>query len=224
MVIDLDCCTACQACVVACQKENNLPPAQVEDTLGGRAMAWMDMITFVEGEYPRVKMRLLPRPCMHCDEPPCVKVCPVGATFKSEEGIVGQVYRRCIGCRYCTTACPYTVRYFNWYPPEWPEEMKKGLNPDVSARTKGVVEKCSFCHHRLMRAKDQAKYEGRQLRPGEYMPACAESCPAKAIIFGDLDDPASEVSQLASSRRAFRLLDDLGTEPKVIYLQEKEKE
>jgi molybdopterin-containing oxidoreductase family iron-sulfur binding subunit len=224
MVIDLDRCTACQACVVACQAENNIPAPQVSEALRGRSFAWMELSPFIEGEYPRVKMRLLPRPCMHCDHPPCVKVCPVGATYKSEEGIVGQIYRRCIGCRYCTTACPYTVRYFNWYTPDWPKPMEKGLNPDVSVRMKGVVEKCTFCHHRLMLARDQARYEGRQLRPGEYTPACAEVCPAKAISFGDLDDPASEVSQLATSRRAFRLLEDLGTEPKVIYLQEKEKD
>jgi menaquinone reductase, iron-sulfur cluster-binding subunit len=224
MVIDLDCCTACQACVVACQEENNVPPPVPEETVSGRSFTWMEITPYVEGRYPRVKMRLLPLPCMHCDEPPCVKVCPVGATFKNEEGIVGQVYRRCIGCRYCTTACPYTVRYFNWFEPHWPEPMRSGLNPDVSVRTKGVVEKCTFCHHRLIRARDQAASEGRQLRPGEFTPACVECCPAGAMVFGDLNDPASEVSRLAASRRAFTLLDKLGTKPKVIYLQEKEKE
>jgi molybdopterin-containing oxidoreductase family iron-sulfur binding subunit len=159
---------------------------------------------------------------MHCDHPPCVKVCPFGATYKSDEGINGQIYARCIGCRYCTTACPYTVRYFNWFPPDRPEPMDKSLNPDVSVRPRGVVEKCTFCHHRLIKARDQASFEGRAMRPGEYVPACVESCPADAMSFGDLDDPASEVSQLAHSRRAFKLLEDLGTEPKVIYLRETE--
>ena len=222
MVIDLNRCTACQACVVACQAENNLPVPRAGEARGGRSFTWMELTPFVEGHYPRVAMRLLPRPCMHCDKPPCVKVCPVGATYRSEEGIVGQIFARCIGCRYCTTACPYTVRYFNWYEPEWPEPMEKGLNPDVSTRPKGVVEKCTFCHHRLIMAKDRAAYEGRQLRPGEYVPACVEACPADAMKFGDLDDPASEVSELSHSRRAFHLLEDLGTEPKVIYLREKE--
>jgi Fe-S-cluster-containing dehydrogenase component len=222
MVIDLDRCTACQACSVACQAENNCPVPQASDAQRGRTFTWMELTTFTEGEYPRPKLRMLPRPCMHCDEPPCIKVCPVKATYKGEEGIVGQIYGRCIGCRYCTTACPYTVRYFNWFVPQWPEPMQKGLNPDVSVRPKGVVEKCTFCHHRLMRARDQARMEGRELRPGDYVPACVEICPAKAMAFGDLDDPSSEVSQLAESRRAFRLLDDLGTKPKVIYLQEKE--
>ncbi|MHC4427736.1 MAG: 4Fe-4S dicluster domain-containing protein [Planctomycetota bacterium] len=222
MIIDLDRCTGCQACVVACQAENNIPPPQREEAERGRSIAWMEMATFTEGEYPHVKMRLVPRPCMHCDEPPCIKVCPVRATYKSDEGINGQIYGRCIGCRYCTTACPYTVRYFNWYEPEWPEPMKRGLNPDVSVRPKGVVEKCTFCHHRLIKARDQAKFEGRDLRPGEYLPACVEACPARAMTFGDLDDPRSEVSKLSESRRAFRLLEDLGTKPKVIYLHEKE--
>jgi molybdopterin-containing oxidoreductase family iron-sulfur binding subunit len=222
MVIDLDRCTACQACVVACQAENNIPPSQESQAEMGRSISWMQLVTEVEGEYPDVKMKMLPRPCMHCDNPPCIKVCPVRATYKSEDGIVGQIYARCIGCRYCTTACPYTLRYFNWNRPEWPEPMKDGLNPDVSVRPKGVVEKCTFCHHRLIRARDQAKFEGRSLRPGEYLPACVEACPAGAMSFGDLDDPDSEVSRLAESRRAHRLLEDLGTEPKVIYLQEKE--
>jgi molybdopterin-containing oxidoreductase family iron-sulfur binding subunit len=222
MVIDLDRCTACQACVVACQAENNIPPSQKSQAEMGRSIAWMQLTTDIEGEYPNVKMKMLPRPCMHCDNPPCIKVCPVKATYKSDDGIVGQIYGRCIGCRYCTTACPYTLRYFNWYRPEWPEPMKDGLNPDVSVRPKGVVEKCTFCHHRLIRARDQAKFEGRSLRPGEYVPACVEDCPAGAMTFGDLDDPDSEVSRLADSRRAHRLLEDLGTEPKVIYLQEKE--
>ena len=222
MVIDLDRCTACQACVVACQAENNIPPPQKSQAEMGRSISWMQLVTDVEGEYPNVKMKILPRPCMHCDNPPCIKVCPVGATYKSEDGIVGQIYGRCIGCRYCTTACPYTLRYFNWYRPEWPAPMDNGLNPDVSVRPKGVVEKCTFCHHRLIRARDQARFEGRSLRPGEYVPACVEACPAGAMTFGDLDDRDSEVSRLADSRRAHRLLEDLGTEPKVIYLREKE--
>lgn len=222
MVIDLDRCTGCQACVVSCQAENNQPVPEAGEARRGRSISWMELLPVVEGEYPRVKMSMMPRPCMQCDRPPCVKVCPVGATYLSKEGIVGQVYGRCIGCRYCTTACPYTVRYFNYFPPSWPEPMAESLNPDVSVRPKGVVEKCTFCHHRLIRARDEAKFEGRELRPGEYVPACVEACPAKAMFFGDLDDPESEVSKLATSRRAFHLLEDLGTEPKVIYLREEE--
>lgn len=221
MVIDLDRCTACQACTTACKAENNLPPTGAADAERGRSFAWMEMIPFAgEGEEHRVINRLLPRPCLHCDNPPCVKVCPVGATFKNEEGIVGQIFSRCIGCRYCTTACPYTARYFNWSEPEWPEPLKTHTNPDVSIRPKGVVEKCTFCHHRLQNVRDVARAENRPLREGEYVTACVESCPTGAMFFGDLSDPESEVAKLANSRRAFKLLEDLGTEPKVIYLRE----
>lgn len=221
MTIDLDRCTACQGCVTACQAENNLPPTGPEDAHKGRNFTWMEMIPFSgEGEHPGPIERLLPRPCLHCDHPPCVKVCPVGATFLNEEGIVGQVFSRCIGCRYCTTACPYTARYFNWSTPEWPAPMEDHLNPDVSIRPKGVVEKCTLCHHRLQNARDKASAEKRSLRPGEYVTACAQACPTGAIVFGDLSDHDSEVYKLAKSRRAFKLLEDLGTEPKVIYLRE----
>jgi molybdopterin-containing oxidoreductase family iron-sulfur binding subunit len=220
MVIDLDRCTGCQACVIACRLENNLPPTDARAAREGRSFDWLELIPFSEGHGSRVSMHLLPRPCLHCDEPPCVKVCPVGATFKNREGIVAQIFSRCIGCRYCTTACPYTVRYFNWYEPEWPEPLQKQINPDVSVRPKGVVEKCTLCHHRLQNARDRARAENRELRPGEYVPACVESCPAVAMTFGDLSNPDSEVAALAQSRRAFKLLEDLGTEPKVIYLRE----
>ncbi len=222
MVIDLDKCTACQACVVACQVENNVPPMGPEEAGRGRAIFWMKVIALPEGKFPEAKVRFLPLPCLHCDNPPCVTVCPVDATNITPEGIVRQIFARCIGCRYCTTACPYTRRYFNWYGPDWPTPMSESLNPDVSVRPKGVVEKCTFCHHRLQKAREKALAEKRPLAPGEYTTACVESCPAKAIFFGDLEDPSSEVAQLARSPRAFRLLEDLGTQPKVIYLSEGE--
>ena len=222
MVIDLDKCTACQACVVACRQENNVPFAGEEQTDMGRAILWMQMIPEIEGEYPKLKARYMPRPCFHCDNPPCVRVCPVGATYKNPEGLVGQIYARCIGCRYCTAACPYTARYFNWYTPEWPEEMADKMNPDVSVRPKGVAEKCSFCAQRIRKAKDKARAENRPIREGEVVTACAETCPSNAIYFGDLDDPRSAVSVLSRSRRAFRVEEHLGTKPKVIYLRQSE--
>ncbi|MBI4459115.1 MAG: 4Fe-4S dicluster domain-containing protein [Acidobacteria bacterium] len=223
MVIDLDKCTACQACVVACQVENNVPFMQPEEAQKGRNIYWLKLVPFPEGQFPEAKVRFLPLPCMHCDEPPCIQVCPVDATNINSEGIVRQIFARCIGCRYCTTACPYTVRSFNWYKPEWPEPMQEARNPDVSVRPKGVVEKCTLCHHRLQKARAKAMSEDRPLASGEYTPACVESCPPKAMVFGDLDDPNSEVSQLARSPRAFRLLEELGTKPKVIYLAEGER-
>ncbi len=222
MVIDLDKCTACQACVVACKLENNIRTPSEDDVLKNRTISWMHLISLRGEGSDHEKTTFLPRPCMQCDNPPCIKVCPVDATNISVEGIVRQVYPRCIGCRYCTNACPYTVRYFNWSAPQWPEEAKTYLNPDVSVRPKGVVEKCTFCHHRLQKAKEKARAEKREQRPEDYVPACVEICPAHAMFFGDLDDPSSDVSQLSKSTRAFRLLEELGTEPKVIYLKEGE--
>ncbi len=221
MVIDLNRCTACQGCVSACHEENNVPPSTPDLSAMGRSIRWIDMMPVQEGEYPHATMSVLPMMCQHCEHPPCIKVCPVGATFFSEEeGIVGQIYPRCIGCRYCTTACPYTVRQFNWFEPAVPETYLEGTNPDVSRRYKGVVEKCTLCHHRLQKARDQARAEGRDLLPGEYTPACVEVCPTDAMVFGDLEDRESEVSKKSRSKRAYRLLEDLGTEPKVFYLRE----
>jgi molybdopterin-containing oxidoreductase family iron-sulfur binding subunit len=179
----------------------------------------MQVLTETDEEHHGEKMRFIPRPCLQCDDPPCTKVCPVYATYRNPDGIVAQVYARCIGCRFCMAACPYNAKYFNWYRYQ---KESPGQNPDVSVRPKGVVEKCTFCHHRLQKARDRALAERRELAPGDYVPACAEVCPARAITFGDLNDPSSEVSRLAHSPRAFRLLEELGTKPKVIYLAEGE--
>ncbi|MFQ6000130.1 MAG: 4Fe-4S dicluster domain-containing protein [Anaerolineae bacterium] len=222
MVIDLDKCVACQACTAACRVENNVPFAGPEQDAMGRSIFWNEVFRYIEGEYPNVTVRFIPRPCMHCDEAPCVKVCPVGATYKNEEGLIIQNYKRCIGCRFCTVACPYGARYFNWFAPQWPEPLDQALNPDpeVAPRPKGVVEKCTFCIQRIRKAKEKAEAEGRPLRDGDVVPACVQTCTGRARFFGDLDDPLSQVSQLAKSSRAFRLLEEMGTQPKVIYLRE----
>ena len=236
MVIDLDKCVACQGCSIACRFENNTPAVKPSEAILGRAIRWNDVFPLpvnadaVTVEYPNVKVHYLTRPCMHCDNPPCIKVCPVQATFKDEEGLVRQNYSRCIGCRFCTVACPYGLRYFNWQAPEWEDSLALHLNPDriegsgnlegPAVRPKGVVEKCTFCVHRLQKARLQAEAEGRAFRPDEYVPACVQTCTGKARFFGDLDDPTSTVSLLAKSSRAFRLLEDVGTHPKVIYLTE----
>lgn len=222
MVIDLDRCTACQACTIACRAENNIPFAEPGEAEKGRVISWNQVMPSVEGEYPRVSVRYIPMPCMHCDNPPCVRVCPVQATYKNPEGLVAQIYNRCIGCRYCTVACPYTRRFFNWYDPSWPEVMKRQLNPEVSIRPKGVVEKCTFCTQRLREVQERARKEKRAIRDDEVirLPACCQTCPSEARYFGDLDDPTSTVSKLAQSRRAFRVQEELGTHPKVIYLAE----
>jgi len=188
----------------------------------GRDLAWMEIVSEVRGKYPDVRMRFLPRPCMHCENPPCIKVCPVHATYKDQDGIVAQIYERCIGCRFCMAACPYTAKFFNWHKYRSVREKEGFTNPDVSVRRGGVVEKCTFCHHRLQKARDQAKAEERDLAEGDYIPACAENCPTQAITFGDLNDPSGAVTRLSRSVRAFHLLEELGTHPKVIYLTEKE--
>ncbi len=222
MVIDLDKCSACQSCTVACRMENNTPVAGPDQAAMGRAILWNEVLTFVEGEYPHPVVTMMPRPCMHCDDPSCIKVCPVKATYKDEEGLVLIDYDRCIGCRMCTVACPYEVRYFNWYPPEWPAALKGHLNPDpeVAPRPAGVVEKCTFCVQRLRKAREQAAAEGRVFVATDYVPACVQTCTGHARYFGDLDDPDSLVSKLAHSPRAFRLQEELGTRPKVYYLKQ----
>ncbi|MDO8532220.1 MAG: 4Fe-4S dicluster domain-containing protein [Dehalococcoidia bacterium] len=224
MVIDLERCQGCRACMEACKVENNTP----------QAAFWMYVFRFEEGEFPNTKIRFLPRPCQHCDNAPCVKVCPVGARYKRQDGIVATDWERCIGCRYCQVACPYGVNNFNWKAPEknqyldWKDKdiqtASNGAvppydNPDLdkpygperrkiagSGHAKGVIEKCTFCVQRT---------DG-----GSGTTACANICPASAIHFGDLDDPNSKVSQLIKSRRAFRLLEEWNTEPRVYYLGE----
>jgi Fe-S-cluster-containing dehydrogenase component len=161
----------------------------------------------------------MPVLCQQCDEAPCEPVCPVYATYKNPEGLNVQVYNRCVGTRYCANNCPYSVRFFNWFDPVWPAPLDLQHNPDVSIRMSGVMEKCTFCIQRIQRAEGDARQEGRPLLDGDVQPACVQSCPAEAMVFGDLNDPESKVSRLAESGRSTRLLEELGTKPKVFYLQ-----
>jgi len=222
MAIDLDRCNGCQACEIACRSENNIAVGGPQYARESRTISWMKVQAVIEGEWPELRLRFRPQPCMHCDYPPCTRVCPVQATSLDREGIVNQVYARCIGCRYCANACPYSAKSFNWRAPEHPDSTIDGLNPNVSIRPVGVVEKCTFCSHRGQLARERARAEGRDVREGDYVPACVECCPTQAIVFGDLDDPEQLVSRLSRESRAFRLQEDLGTEPKVFYLQEQE--
>jgi molybdopterin-containing oxidoreductase family iron-sulfur binding subunit len=219
MVIDLDRCTGCQACVVACHAENNVPVVGEKEAIKGRTLHWIHIERYWEGEYPNTKARFMPVICQHCTEAPCEPVCPVFATYHTPEGLNAQVYNRCIGTRFCGSACPYKVRVYNWFRPQFPEPLSVQLNPDVSVRQRGIIEKCSLCVQRIHRAEREAELEGRDLREGDIQPACVQSCPPSALTFGDLADPESRASRLANSNRAFRLLEVLGTDPAVIYLK-----
>ncbi len=219
MVIDTDRCTGCGACVVACHAENNIQTVGEEEAARGRAMHWMRVERYYEGEFPDIKVRFQPVMCQQCDHAPCEPVCPVYATYNTPEGLNAMVYARCIGTRYCANNCPYTVRFFNWFSPEFPEPLERQLNPSVSVRTAGVMEKCTFCVQRIKGAQDIAKDEDREVRDGEIRTACSQSCPAEAIVFGDMEDPDSRVAQLAQQARGMHLLEELSTEPSVVYLR-----
>jgi molybdopterin-containing oxidoreductase family iron-sulfur binding subunit len=171
-----------------------------------------------EGDFPEVRLKFRPVLCQHCDNAPCEPVCPTYASHHTADGLNAQVYNRCIGTRYCANACPYNVRFFDFFNPSWDKPLQLQLNPDVSLREVGVMEKCTFCVQRIRGVQTQARAEGRELRDGEIQPACAQSCAARALVFGDLDDPESAVSRLSGSPRATKLLEDVGARPKVAYL------
>lgn len=224
MVIDIDSCTGCGACMMACAVENNVPPARAEAN-ERTGITWL-RVSRMDNDlpYPRSEQVFVPVLCQQCGRhAPCISVCPQNAVEADPEtGIVGQIAERCLGCRYCMTACPYHARYFNWGDPEWPKGMERTLNPAVSPRMRGVVEKCNLCHGRLHAAQARAAAAGsREVDPADHVPACVEACPSKAIVFGDLDDPDSPVFRLAANDDCFRLLPGVGTEPKVYYRSRK---
>jgi molybdopterin-containing oxidoreductase family iron-sulfur binding subunit len=221
LVIDQDLCTGCNACVVACSMENNVSFVGEEDAAYGRAMHWIRIERFWEGEYPDVKMTpYQPVMCQQCGEAPCEPVCPVFASVHSQaQEINAQVYNRCVGTRYCANNCPYQVRVFNWRDYERPEPLSNQLNPDVTVRQRGVMEKCTFCIQRIRKAEDVAKSERRDVADGEIQPACVQACPASAIVFGRIDDPESRVSQLSDDRRGSLLLPEVDTKPRITYLE-----
>ena len=218
MVVDVDKCTGCQACVIACQAENNVALNSDEIFRQRRATEWSRTERYWAGEFPNVKARFLPVLCQQCGSAPCEPVCPVFATYHNSEGLNVQVYNRCVGTRYCQNNCPYHVRFFNFWEPVWPESLRNQLNPDVTVRSRGVMEKCTFCVQRIRRGELDADREGRQLRDGDIQPACAQACPTDAMVFGDISDSNSRVSELAKNKRKFHLREELGTETNVIYL------
>ncbi len=219
MVIDLDRCNGCGACVIACQAENNVVVVGEKLAFQKRAMSWLRIERYFEGEWPNLRVAFLPMPCQQCDAAPCEPVCPVFATYQNPEGLNAMIYNRCIGTRFCGNNCPYGVRKFNWFDYKIEKSLYEQLNPDVSVRGKGVMEKCTFCIQRIRRGKDRAKDENRKVKDGDVDPACGQSCPTQAITFGNINDPHSKVAEMSESKRRFRLLEEHGTHPAVIYLK-----
>lgn len=219
MVVDLDRCTGCEACVVACHAENNIRISGEREAAEGRAINWIRIERYWEGEYPNVKAKFMPVLCQHCGNAPCEPVCPVYASYHTPDGLNAQVYNRCIGVRYCGNNSPYVARQFNWFDPHWDAPLEEQLNPDVTVRQNGIMEKCTFCVQRIRKANEQADQEGRHIRDGEVQPACVQTCPTSALVFGNRNDPKSQVSVMARSDRGFRLLESLGTDPAVTYLK-----
>jgi molybdopterin-containing oxidoreductase family iron-sulfur binding subunit len=230
MTVDLSRCTGCSACVTACYAENNIPVVGPDEVRKGRELSWLRIERYFgverEGaeEYRQTStdtddVRFLPMMCQQCGNAPCEPVCPVYAAYHTPDGLNGQVYNRCVGTRYCANNCPYKVRYFNWFTYEFPAPLNWQLNPDVTVREKGVMEKCTFCVQRIREVERDAAREDRTPRDGEITPACVQTCPTQVFVFGNIADPDSEVARAARSVRSYRSLEPLNTQPGVVYLK-----
>ena len=219
LAIDVDACVGCQACVVACQAENNVAVTGKASAAYGRQLHWIRIERWAEGPAAHPTNTFLPMLCQHCEVAPCEPVCPVFAAYRTEEGLNGQVYNRCVGTRYCGNNCPYHVRRFNWFQYEFPAPLEVQLNPDVTVRQLGIMEKCTMCIQRIIAGKDHARDAKRTVRDGDILTACQQTCPTRAITFGNLTDDTSAVTGLRHSPRAYTVLEELGTRPGVTYLK-----
>src|SRR5712692_6968067 len=219
LTIDVDACVGCQACVVACQAENNVAVVGKAQAAYGRGMHWIRIERWAEGRAEHPTNVFLPMLCQHCEIAPCEPVCPVFAAYRTDEGLNAQVYNRCVGTRYCGNNCPYHVRRFNWFEWEIPTPLEVQLNPDVTVRQLGVMEKCTMCLQRIIAGKDHARDEKRPVRDGDIVTACQQTCPTQAITFGNLKDEKSVVAKHVQSPRAYHVLAEIGTRPSVTYLK-----
>jgi molybdopterin-containing oxidoreductase family iron-sulfur binding subunit len=219
ITVDLDLCTGCGACLVACQAENNVPVVGKEQVAYGRVQHWLRVERWQEGPAGHPEQIFLPMFCQHCEVAPCEPVCPVYAAYHTQEGLNAQIYNRCVGTRYCGNNCPYHVRRFNWFNYTWAPPLDLQLNPDVTVRQLGIMEKCTMCVQRILHAKDRAREQGRPVKDGDVQTACQQTCPTQAITFGNLKDGGARVSKLARSPRSYYVLAELGTRPGVTYLR-----
>lgn len=222
MVVDADSCTGCKACVVACRSENNIATVGAEQSAMGRMMDWIRIERMFHGEYPNVQTMFVPMLCQQCGTAPCESVCPVFAAVGTHDGLNGQIYNRCVGTRLCANNCPYHVRMYNFVQPKWPREMVNLLNPDVSVRNEGVMEKCTFCVQRIRRSDLDAKVNKTPTKDGNLRPACVQACAAGCLVFGDLNDPKSTINKIIKreSARTYRIgAIEYHSAPNVIYLR-----